>query len=57
MKTAFTLALAALAAAGFRQQAKPAPADGIVWIGDWEEASREAKARNVPIHVTFHKDN
>jgi len=54
MKTAMlAVAFGALAF----HQAKPAPADGIIWQGDWEEAVKEAKARNVPIHLTVHKDN
>jgi hypothetical protein len=38
---------------------KPAqvPADSIRWAHSWEEALAEAKERNVPIHVAFHKDH
>ncbi len=38
-------------------QAKPADPDGILWLGNWDEAVKEAKARNVPIHFALHKDN
>ena len=31
--------------------------DGVYWAASWEEALKEAKARNVPIHVAVHKDN
>ena len=56
MKQALILGVALSAAAGF-QQAKPAAPDGIAWVGDWDEAVKEAKARNVPIHFTLHKDD
>ena len=38
---------------------KPAtvPPDYIHWAHSWKEAMAEAKERNVPIHVAFHKDN
>ncbi len=39
------------------EQAKPADPDGIIWVGNWDEAVKEAKARNVPIHFALHKDN
>ena len=39
------------------QAPKPAEPDGILWVGDWDEAVKEAKARNVPIHFALHKDN
>lgn len=29
----------------------------INWATSWEMAVKEATARNVPIFVTFHKDN
>jgi hypothetical protein len=35
-------------------QAKP---NGVIWVGSWEEAVKEATARNVPIHYTAHMDN
>ena len=31
-------------------------AQQIQWAGDWEKALEEAKARNVPIMFTLHKD-
>ncbi|NUN49599.1 MAG: hypothetical protein HUU15_12295 [Candidatus Brocadiae bacterium] len=48
------LALVAL----FAVAALPAFARGpeCRWSKTWDEALAEAKARNVPIHVTFHKD-
>lgn len=33
------------------------PADWIAWTAEWDEAVKEATARNVPIHVAIHKDN
>lgn len=33
------------------------PGQGIDWKTDWEEATKEAAARNVPIMFTVHKDN
>lgn len=42
---------------GKQEQPKPAAPDGIIWTGNWEEAVAEAKARNVPIMFTAHKDN
>ncbi len=56
---AFLLA-SALAFAGDKdKKEKPAqvPADSIHWAHSWEEAKAEAKERNVPIHVAFHKDH
>lgn len=53
-------ALAATAAlAGPPDDKKPAkvPADSIKWATSWDEAIREAKERNVPIHVAYHKDH
>ena len=31
--------------------------DGVYWAASWEEALKEAKERNVGIHVAVHKDN
>ncbi len=48
-----------LTAAAFALAAVPALAGGgpqCRWAKSWDEALAEAKARNVPIHVTFHKD-
>ncbi len=39
------------------QPVKPADPDGIIWMGNWDDALKEAKARNVPIHFALHKDN
>lgn len=32
------------------------PEPAVRWAHSWEEAVKEAEERNVPIHVTFHKD-
>lgn len=47
-----------LTAALFALAALPALAKGpqCRWAKSWDDAMAEAKARNVPIHVTFHKD-
>jgi sugar phosphate isomerase/epimerase len=31
--------------------------DGVYWAASWEEALKEAKERNVGIHLAIHKDN
>ena len=51
------MAATAVAQAKKPEQAKPADPDGIAWVGNWDEALKEAKARNVPIHFGLHKDN
>ena len=48
------LATAAHAQSGKKQEV--GPGTGIDWQGDWEEAVKEATARNVPIMFTVHKD-
>jgi hypothetical protein len=55
----FCLVAAATAFTGDRDKDKPAqvPKESIRWAHSWEEALAEAKERNVPIHVAFHKDN
>ncbi|KAF0245902.1 MAG: hypothetical protein FD180_1164 [Planctomycetota bacterium] len=53
------LLAASVALAGDRdKKEKPGtiPPDFIHWAHSWEEAKAEAKERNVPIHVAFHKD-
>ena len=30
--------------------------NGVAWTATWEEALEEAKIRNAPIHVSYHKD-
>lgn len=40
-----------------RPSNKPLAPDGVIWVASWEDAVKEAKARNVPIHVALHKDN
>ena len=30
--------------------------NGVAWTASWEEALEEAKIRNAPIHVSYHKD-
>jgi hypothetical protein len=60
LHASLVLALAMSAAAhaqGAKQGPKPADPDGVVWVGNWDEALKEAKARNVPIHFALHKDN
>lgn len=51
--------MASAALAGGPDDKKPAkvPADAIKWATSWDEAIREAKERNVPIHVAYHKDH
>ncbi len=54
------LLLSSFAVAGDKdKKEKPAqvPAESIRWAHSWEEALAEAKERNVPIHVAFHKDH
>lgn len=57
---ALVAALGASLYAGDRDKKdKPAtvPTDSIHWAHSWKEAIAEAKERNVPIHVAFHKDH
>jgi hypothetical protein len=49
MLTLAAVALAALPALADRPECR--------WSKSWDEALAEAKERNVPIMVTFHKDN
>ncbi len=61
MRLAFitaSLFAACIAFAGDKKE-KPAqvPSDFIRWAHSWDEAVAEAKERNVPIHVAFHKDH
>ncbi len=54
------LGLAATAFAGDRdKKEKPAqiPADYMHFAHSWEAAKAEARERNVPIQISFHKDN
>ncbi|MCE9583780.1 MAG: hypothetical protein K8T20_14960 [Planctomycetes bacterium] len=55
------LVTVASAFAGDRDKKEPKPgqipADYIHWAHSWDEAVAEAKERNVPIHVAFHKDH
>jgi hypothetical protein len=58
--SALLLGLSATAFAGDRdKKEKPAqvPADYVHFAHSWEAAKAEAKERNVPIHITFHKDH
>ena len=53
------LLAASVALAGDRdKKEKPSqiPADYVHFAHSWEAAKAEAKERNVPIHITFHKD-
>ena len=40
-----------------KEKPSTVPTDYIHWAHSWEEAKAEAKERNVPIHVAFHKDH
>ena len=54
------LLLCSVAFAGDKDKKdKPAqvPAESIRWAHSWDEALAEAKERNVPINVAFHKDH
>ena len=31
--------------------------DGVYWASSWDDALKEAKERNVGIHLAVHKDN
>jgi len=31
--------------------------NGVFWASSWEDALKEAKERNVGIHLAVHKDN
>ena len=57
----FTLVFAASAMAQDKPKPasapKPADPDGIIGLGNFDDALKEAKARNVPIHFALHKDN
>ncbi|HEX7896691.1 MAG TPA: hypothetical protein VF950_02965 [Planctomycetota bacterium] len=53
--TTFLIALALLSPQGGKH--KLMPGQGIDWKADWDEAIKEAGARNVPIMFTVHKDN
>jgi hypothetical protein len=57
--TVLFLAAAATAVQAGDKKDKPsqAPADYVRWSHSWAEALAEAKERNVPIHVAFHKDH
>ncbi|MCC6740029.1 MAG: hypothetical protein IT452_13355 [Planctomycetia bacterium] len=56
---AFLLAASAVFAGDKDKKEKPAqiPADYVHFASSWEAAKAEAKERNVPIHVAFHKDH
>jgi hypothetical protein len=51
------LAAIALAFAAVPAFAKPPAGPEMRWAHSWKEALQEAKERNVPIMVAFHKDN
>ncbi len=51
--TAIVLALAGGSASSFQGKDKY-PTDGIDWALSWEEATKEAIARNCPIHFAYH---
>ena len=50
------LALAGLGAQERKFKKNYAP-DGVYWASSWEDALKEAKERNVGIHLAIHKDN
>lgn len=47
---------AAIGLAGLAGATPPDEKPNIFWAKSWESAKAEATARNVPIFVTFHKD-
>lgn len=57
LTTLVILCAAAGAAHAQGKKDKLLPGQGIDWQGDWDQAVKEATARNVPIHVAVHKDN
>ena len=59
MKVWIALAVVCAAATPALAQGKKnmMPGQGIDWKADWDEAVKEATARNVPIMFTVHKDN
>lgn len=60
MTRALTVALlvAALAVTAFaKDRWKEAPAAYVHWGTAWEAALAEAKERNVPVMIAFHKDH
>ncbi|MBI2901745.1 MAG: hypothetical protein HYY17_16290 [Planctomycetes bacterium] len=60
MRIAISAAVLLLAAGTAQAQAKkgnePWGPAGIEWQGDWDEAVKEATARNVPIMFAVHQD-
>ncbi|HZN61963.1 MAG TPA: hypothetical protein VFC90_06115 [Planctomycetota bacterium] len=56
-----TAVVAILAIAGMgaqdRKFKKNYAQDGVYWAASWEDALKEAKERNVGIHLAVHKDN
>lgn len=61
MMKRFTAVVAVLAVATLgaqeRKVKKNYAQDGVYWAANWEEALKEAKERNVGIHIAYHKDN
>ncbi len=51
--------LTVLGLAGMAHAGPPPPSNkpSVQWASSWEAAVEEAKARNVPIFVSFHMDN
>jgi hypothetical protein len=58
MKTRAATLIGGLAVglAGLAGATPPDEKPNIYWAKSWESAKAEAMARNVPIFVTFHKD-
>ena len=49
--------LTVLGLAGLAHAGPPPSKPSVQWASSWEAAVEEAKARNVPIYVSFHMDN
>jgi len=45
-----------IAAIGLSASSPQDPKTSIIWAKSWAEAVAEASIRNVPIHLTIHKD-
>jgi len=56
MAVAAVLAVAGLGAQDRKLKTNYAQ-NGVYWAASWEDALKEAKERNVGIHLAVHKDN
>ena len=52
----FVASIPAVPAQQSRKKFKVLPGRGIDWKGNWEEALKEAEARNVPVMLCVHMD-